>query len=86
MIIDASQADRTDGPYLPRTVRLALWDGVSDLKPHQSISIERAIGPDGMTTVDGKVLQVIAATILREKPWLFFTRRSGDSLTIYRWS
>ena len=86
MIIDASKADRTDGPYLPRTVRLALWDGVSHLQPHQSLRIDRALGPDGMTTVDGKVLQVAAATVLRERPWTFFTKRDGDALTIYRWS
>ena len=86
MIIDASKADRTDGPYLPRTVRLALWDGVSDLQPHKSIRIDHALGPDGMTTVDGKVLQVAAATVLRERPWTFFTKRDGDALTIYRWS
>ncbi len=86
MIIDALKADRIDGPYLPRTVRLALWDGVSDLKPHQSRRIDRALGPDGMTTVDGKVLQVVASTILRDTGWTFFTKRDGDALTIYRWS
>lgn len=40
MIICASQANRTDGPYQPRTVKLAVWDAISSFRPHQSLRID----------------------------------------------
>lgn len=85
MIIDASQANRTDGPYLPRTVRLALWEKVSGLEPHQSLGIAGVCDARGVD-VPLKTVQINVAQISAKFGWKTFTERTPDVLTVYRWS
>ena len=84
MIIDASQADRADGPYQPRTVRLALWEKVSGLEPHQSLRISGVCDAQGRD-VPFKTVQINISQIA-PNGWQMFTKRDGDGLTVYRWS
>jgi hypothetical protein len=84
MIIDASQANRTDGPYQPRTVRLALWEKVSSMLPGDMIRIDGVCDARG-TDVPLKNVQINVAQIA-PKDWKFFTERRDDTLTLYRWS
>ena len=86
MIIDASQADRTDGPYQPRTVRLALWEKVSCLQPHQTLQISGVCDAQGRD-YDLRKVQVNVAQLGAALGWgKFFTERKADGLTVYRWS
>lgn len=85
MIIDASQSDRTDGPYQPRTVRLALWEKVSPLQPHETLQISGVCDAQGRD-YDLRKAQVNVAQISASLGWKTFTERKADGLTVYRWS
>lgn len=84
MIIDASQADRTDGPYGSRTVKLALWEKVSPLLPHQSLRIDGVCDAQGRD-IPMKNVQINVAQIT-PKGWKMFTERNDGGITVYRWS
>lgn len=82
--IDAREADRTDGPYQPHTLRLALHEAMTTslTTPGASLRIARARGSDG-AVVDVRKLQICVRQII-PAGWKVTTERDGDALEMWR--
>lgn len=76
MRIDPQTATRTDGPYRPHTVRLALYDAMNTAltKPGDHLVIE---------TDDPKNMQIVACQV-RPMGWKVVTSRSDHLLEMWR--
>jgi hypothetical protein len=82
VIIYAHDVVRTDGTYGPQSVRLAIWDAIASLRPHQSFRNDGVCDAQG-EDVPGKKVQINVAQIA-PNGWKYFAKRDGEAVAVCR--